>query len=159
MNTGANGFGERRYRTNLRPFSGWPELTALADILFLALLFFILASASVQVSGVGVSLPKVNVQHTAVLARYVVSLTPAAPEIGLGGNIYFRDRLMSADELRKELSVLHDHDRNATVIIRADRNVPFERVAEVMSIVGAAKLSSFIAVTRPEEKPSAPIEI
>ena len=159
MNNGINGFGERRYRTKLKPFSGWPELTALVDILFLALLFFILASASVQVSGVGVSLPKVNVQHTAVLARYVVSITPSSARNGSGGNIYFRDRLMSADELRKELSELHDHVSNATVIIRADRNVPFERVAEVMSIVGAAKLSSFIAVTRPEEKLSTPIEI
>ena len=36
----APSFGERRYRTRLKYFSGWAELTALVDILFLPLLFF-----------------------------------------------------------------------------------------------------------------------
>ena len=58
MNAGGNGFGERRYRPRLKCFGGWPELTALVDILFLALLFFVLASSFVQVSGVRVSLPQ-----------------------------------------------------------------------------------------------------
>lgn len=32
----------RRYRSRLRPFSGRPDLIALIDILFLALIFFML---------------------------------------------------------------------------------------------------------------------
>ena len=39
MKSPVTGFGQRRYRTRLQYRSGWPELTALADILFLSLLF------------------------------------------------------------------------------------------------------------------------
>lgn len=159
MSIGGHGFGERRYRPRLEYRSGWPELTALVDILFLAMLFFVLASSYVRVSGVSVSLPRVKAQNTAALKRFVVSLTPPESGSGAGGSIYFRDKLMSTEELRNELSQLHDREKDATIIIRADRNVPFEKVAEVMSIIEAAQLPSFLAVTPPAEKISAPIEI
>ena len=159
MSIGRTGLGGRRYRTRLSCRTGWPELTALVDILFLALLFFVLASSFVRVSGVSVSLPRVKARNTAALERFVVSLTPPEPGSGPGGNIYFRDKLMDADELRRELSRLHDRSKRATIIIRADRNVPFEKVAEVMAITEAADLPGFIAVTLPGETLSTPIEI
>lgn len=159
MSIGRHDLGRRRYASRLKCRSGWPEVTALVDILFLAMLFFVLASSFVRVSGVRVSLPQVKARNTAALERFVVSLTP--PEAGgnPGGNIYFRDKLCNIDELRKELSLLHDRSKQATIIIRADRNVPFERVAEVMAITEAAQLPSFVAVTQPEETLSTPIEI
>ena len=158
MNRPGTGFGERRYRTRLKYYSGWPELTALVDILFLALLFFVLASSFVRVSGVRVSLPQVKARNTAALERFVVSLTPPENGGNPGGNIYFRDKLCSVNELREELSLLHDRAKRATIIIRADRDVPFERVAEVMAIIEAAQLPSFVAVTLPGETLSTPIE-
>ena len=45
MKITSNGFGQRRYRTRLEYRRGWPELTALADILFLSLMFFGIASS------------------------------------------------------------------------------------------------------------------
>ena len=154
------GLGQRRYRTRLKYRSGWPELTALVDILFLSLLFFALASNFVRVSGIDIALPQVNTRTTAALQRFVISVAPSDAEGDQGVRIYFREkRCKDIDELRQELSVLHDSSpRRASVIIRADRSVPFEEVAKVMDAAKKAQLTCFIAVDAPAPAPSAAYE-
>ena len=151
-------FGERRYRTRLKCYSGWPELTALADILFLALLFFALTSSFVRVSGIAVSLPTMNTRTTAALERFVISLAPDA-EGGSGMKIYFMEkRCRDIDELRRQLSELYERAPRGSVIIRADRSIPFEEVAKVMDAAKNANLACFIAVEVPKAEPSATYE-
>ena len=154
------GLGQRRYRTRLKYRSGWPELTALVDILFLSLLFFALASNFVRVSGIDIALPQVNTRTTSALQRFVISIAPSDAEGDQGVRIYFREkRCRNIDELRQELSLLHDSSpRRASVIIRADRSVPFEEVAKVMDAAKKAQLACFIAVDAPAPKPSAAYE-
>lgn len=157
MKITSNGFGQRRYRTRLKYRCGWPELTALADILFLSLLFFVIASSFVRVSGIKVDLPRVDTRSSEALERFVVSLTPSEGGDGAGVNIYFREkRCGSIGDLQQELAELHRHSVGAKVIIRADRNVPFEEVARIMDAAKSENLSCFIAVKVPEEDVSAP---
>ena len=170
MNSPVSGFGQRRYRTRLKYRTGWPELTALADILFLSLLFFVLASTSVRVSGIEVRLPEVDTLSSAVLERYVVSLTPPDPAATKTSsadapdeksvNIYFREkRCRDLGELRQELAELRRrHDGQVNVIIRADRGIPFDEVARVMDAAKAENVSCFIAVKVPEENSSTTFE-
>ena len=153
------GLGERRYRTRLKYRTGWPELTALVDILFLSLLFFALTSNFTRVSGIAISLPQMNTRTTAALERFVISLAPAAPGSGARMNIYFREKhCKDIDDLFQQLSELHDSSLRASVIIRADRSIPFEEVAKVMDAAKKAQLSCFIAVDVPADEPSAPYE-
>ena len=157
MKITSNGFGQRRYRTRLEYRRGWPELTALADILFLSLMFFGIASSFVRVSGIKVDLPLVDTRSSEALERFVVSLTSS--EAGAGVNIYFREKHCgSIVELRQELAELYQRHADATVIIRADRNVPFEEVARVMDAAKSENLSCFIAVKVPEEEIATPFE-
>ena len=154
-------FGERRYRTRLKYFSGWAELTALADILFLSLLFFALTSNFVRVSGIKIALPQMNTRTVAALERFVVSLAPPAPDSDAKMNIYFREkRCRDIDELRQQLSQLHEKSssKHTSVIIRADRSIPFEEVVKVMDAAKNAQLACFIAVEVPGEVPSATYE-
>ena len=74
MKATSNGFGQRRYRTRLEYRRGWPEMTALADILFLSFLIFFIASSFVRVSGIRVDLPEVDTRNSEALERFVVSL-------------------------------------------------------------------------------------
>jgi len=155
----APSFGERRYRTRLKYFSGWAELTALLDILFLSLLFFALTGNSVQVSGINVDLPQINTRTVAALERFVISLAPPPPGSDEGMSIYFREkRCRNIDELRQQLSQLHERSKRASVIIRADRSIPFDEVVKVMDAAKNAQLSCFIAVEVPGEAPSATYE-
>ena len=154
------GLGQRRYRTRLKYRSGWPELTALVDIFFLSLLFFALSSNFVRVSGIDIALPQVSSRTTAALQRFVISIAPSDVEGDPGIRIYFREkRCRDIEELRQELSLLHDSSpRRASVIIRADRSVPFDEVAKVMDAAKKAQLACFIAVDAPALEPSAAYE-
>ena len=151
--------GQRRYRTRLKYRTGWPELTALVDIFFLLLLFLALTRNFTRVSGIEIALPRINTRTTASLERFVISLAPAAPGSGAGMSIYFREkRYNNLGELRQELSDLHADSPRSSVIIRADRNIPFEEVAKVMDAAKKAEVACFIAVDVPPEEPSATYE-
>lgn len=137
--------GQRRYQTRLKSLSGWPELTALIDVLFLTLLFLFLSASFVRVSGIKVELPKVRVSSAVSLERFIVTIMPPA-SVGQPYLFYFNDQPISLEMLKQRLTEVSGRSRNASIIIRADRRVPFEQAAQVMALAEAAKLSSFIAV-------------
>lgn len=143
--------GKRRYQTRLRPVSGWPDLTALIDVLFLTLIFFFLSSSFVRVSGISVELPRVSPSSVASLEKFIISITP---DNGTNSKclIYFNDQPVSRESLKQQLNEVRGRSRNASVVIRADRRVPFETVAEVIALAESARLSSFIAVNPPSER-------
>ena len=144
--------GNRRYRTRLRPLSGWPELTALIDVLFLTLIFFFLSSSFVRVSGISVELPRVRSTNIASLEKFIISIVPGpAPSRCL---IYFNDQPVTLEGLKPQLSGIRGRAKTASVVIRPDRRVDFEVVAKVMALAESAGLASFIAVN----PPSAPRE-
>lgn len=152
--------GGRRYRTRLRHRSGWPELTALLDILFLSLLFFVISSRSVRVSGIRIDLPQMNTRTTAALERFVISLAPDREGGEAKMKIYFQENsCRDINDLYQQLSNLHRNSpRHASVIIRADRSIPFEEVAKVMDAARKAQLNCFVAVEVPREEPAAAYE-
>ena len=141
----------RRYVTRLKPKTGWPELTALIDVLFLVLLFFALSSSFIRISGIGVELPKVQAPNVADVERFVVTVTaPDAPDKPC--LVYFQDKLMSIDMLKQHFFKLNDNSAKASIIICADRRVPFDVVSQIMAFAESAKISSFIALAPPDVK-------
>lgn len=151
--------GERRYRTRLKYRTGWPEITALVDVLFLSMLFVSLTSSFTRVSGIKVSLPQMNTPSTEALERFVISLAPPEPGDDCPVRIYFREkRCKDLDDLCQQLSQIHDKSTRGLVIIRADRGIPFEEVAKVMEAAKNAGLGCFIEVDVPQEEPSATYE-
>ena len=147
-------FGCRRYRTRLKLYHGFPAATALLDIFFLVLLFVVFASSFVRVSGVSVALPQVKspAMMERLERRMVVSLKPA--ENGGGIRMYFRDRPVDMKKLQEELG----KSAKTVIIIRADREVPFENVAEVMTTAAKSNLRSFIAVMPGKDEESTQFE-
>lgn len=143
--------GRRRYRTRLKPLSGWPEVIALVDIFFLALIFFFLSGSFVRVSGISVELPRVRPSNIADMEKFVVTITPPA---SAGGEclLYFNDQPVTPELLKQRFGEVRGRSQTASVIIRADQRVSFEMVTEVMAMAEAAKLSSFLAVMPPSER-------
>lgn len=147
-------FGSRRYRPRIRPRHGWPEVTALLDIMFLALLFFVLSSNAAKVSGISVDLPRTSAGRVMQLERFVISLVPNAE--GNGYTIFFQDRLVDLRVLAEELLKM-SRNRNSAVIIRADRRVSFEYVTEVMALAENAGVTCLLA-TVPDQRRDAKFE-
>ena len=154
-------FSERRYKTRLKYLSGLPELTALVDLFFLSLLIFVLARNFERFSGISVDLPRITPRTTVPLELFVVSLTPSDAESGSKVRIYYRDRYCEKfDDLLDKLNEQHKKSPRSSVIIRADRTIPFEEVARVMDAAKNAGLACFIALEapKPEAEPAVAYE-
>ncbi|MBO5307617.1 MAG: biopolymer transporter ExbD [Lentisphaeria bacterium] len=145
--------GSRRFQTRLKPVSGWPPLVALIDLMFLLLLFFVLATSFVSVSGIQVNLPQVRGGNVVDMERYVVTVVPSdRKNLSKPALIYFNDRQVTPEQLKQELNTVRNHSRSASVIIMADKDVPQGVFAEIMGIAENAQLSVFLPMAAPEEK-------
>ena len=142
--------GDRRYEPRLRPKSGWPELTALIDVMFLVMLFLFLSSSFVRVSGIRVNPPRVRPSSVADLEKFVVTIARNSE----GGRLlYFNDRPVTLESLKQQFNEVHGRSRNATIIILADQGVTLEQSAEVMALAEAAELASFLVTSAPDTRP------
>jgi len=148
--------GFRRYAPRLKPCLGWPPMIALLDIGLLIVMFLFISKSFIKVYGVKVDLPVVGTAAPADLEKYIVTIVPVGG--GSGVELYYQDSRIGMDQLPQALSRLHDVSRNAAIIIRSDRNVSFEAVAQVMTIAEKAGVPSFLAVSVSGEKSAAKLE-
>lgn len=143
--------GDRRYKPRLRPKSGWPELTALIDVMFLVMLFLFLSSSFVRVSGIRVNPPRVRPSSVADLEKFVVTIARNSE----GGRLlYFNDRPVTLESLKQQFNEVHgrslecnDHHSG-----RPGSHAR-TRAPEVMALAEAAELASFLVTSAPDTRP------
>lgn len=133
-------------RSNLTIFKGRPDLTPLVDVLFLLLIFFMLGSSFVQVSGIKVDLPEISYGSNQGVEKYVVT-------IDKDSNIFFNDQPVPRwDTLKEKLSQLGARSESGTIILRADVKTPFGIVSKLMSLAEEVNLNVFVVTVKPPEK-------
>ena len=128
----------KRIRPKLKPIQGAPDLLPFINVFFLLLIFFMLGSSFVQVSGIPVNLPETASLSAESVKKYIITLDQ-------NGKIYFNDAVM--DNLKqlkgKLLSDIPGGERNA-IVLRADRANNFETVAGIMALAEELRLNMFI---------------
>ena len=142
-------FYQRRYMPHLKAYRGRPDCTPFLDVFFLLLIFLTLSMPFVQLSGVEVTLPKIDAGRVrAGLERFIITIanTPDG-----GTQLYFNDKPLTLDALAEELSGVSRKTDMKMVIIRADANAAHAVVTEVMTIAGRFGLSTFIATGQPDK--------
>ena len=127
-----------RYQTNLKIFEGRPDLTPMIDVVFLLLIFFMLSSSFVQVSGIPVVLPKAGASSNMSVDKLVVS-------IDKHNQLYFDDHLMDWDSMTEKLQACKVEWHANTVIIRADRGTEYGAVVKMMSLARSLGLNVYVA--------------
>ena len=128
---------------NLKICKGLPDLTALVDVLFLLLIFFMVGSSFVQVSGIQVELPKVSEEGSQVVEKVVVTINSK-------NQIFFNDsHIRDWDTLKEELLNVRSRPNIGAIILRADRRTPFGTVAKLMSLAENVGLNVFVATFAP----------
>ncbi|MEI8245981.1 MAG: biopolymer transporter ExbD [Lentisphaerota bacterium] len=136
------------FKSRLKPLSGRPDLTPMLAVLFLLLIFFMLSSSFVQVSGIKVDLPEIGTKGTLGVEKFVITVTMTES----GSEIYFNEKVVSWESLKQELANVSNYSTSATVILRADQKTPFGTISKIMSIAEKANLSVFIATVPPKKK-------
>jgi biopolymer transport protein ExbD len=121
----------------------------LVDVLFLLLIFFMLSSSFVEISGVEVSLPETDTVSGKRAGKVVVS-------IGEKSVYYYEDRPIPWSDLRQRLSRLGSRQEGGvsavTLVIRADRRAPFGDVARLLALAEKISLNTILATVSGEDE-------
>lgn len=114
------------------------NMSSMTDIVFLLLIFFMLTSTLVTVSAIDVLLPKAG-GKTENSKSVAVTITDKS-------SFFINKTKVSASNLEREILTKVGVDKNKTVIIRGDQNVPYKNVMKVIDIANKNKLKMILAV-------------
>ena len=113
------------------------NMSSMTDIVFLLLVFFIIASTLISPNALDVVLPKAS--HTAPRAQTVnVSITQDL-------KYYVNKDEVSEQEMEAKLLTLVEGEEEPGIILRAEKSVPIESVVVVMDIANRNKLKLVLA--------------
>src|SRR5689334_19219383 len=103
---------------------GWLVLVALVNVVFLLVFFLLLSSNFILQQGISVSMPFSRFTLGPQSNQQIISITG-----GVVPAIYFQDQRVTMEQLGPLLDVAKRKDQS--IIIKADRSVSYEAVAEV----------------------------
>jgi len=120
------------------------NLIPLVNVLFLTLAFAMLGRTFILQPGLSVDLPAspfvLSQQRSAEIVSIIAGALPS---------IYFQDRRVEMDELERLLA--RHGMKNRSLIIRADKAVPYELVSNVMNLALRQGYSVAVAATHPPQ--------
>ena len=120
------------------------NLIPVVNVLFLTLAFFVLSNSFILQPGLAITLPVSSFTLNAQRHPQIVSITAGALP-----TLYFRDKKVELDELDRMLAEPGVKDR--TLVIRADRQTPYELVSNVMNLGLRRGYSVAVAAANPPQ--------
>jgi biopolymer transport protein ExbD len=133
-----NGRGGLRRRFHGSPSLSEINVTPFVDVVLVLLIIFML-TAHVMEFGIEVDVPKVKAVKDTARELPVVSITK-------DGNLYLNENPVNINDL--PTAIQQRFGRSQAVYLRADKETPWDPIAQVMSELGQAKLT-VNAVTKP----------
>ncbi len=132
-----------RFKRRAQKIVGKIDLIPLIDIVLLLLIFFILSSRFIFQSVVTVNLPAAVTPEMEAQANHAVILTKS-------GLIFFDGRKVNREGLNFGLELALSKGRNPLVIIRADKDVPYNQVMNIMGLIKKAGIKRMALATEPK---------
>ena len=131
----------RRIRPRLKPIHGAPDLIPFINVFFLLLIFFMIGSSFVPISGIPVNLPEAPAVSNYSARKYIITLDR-------NGRIYFNDEVVdNLKQLRGKLRAFVSRnidDQRDAIVLRADRSNSFETISQIMALAEELHLNMFI---------------
>lgn len=114
------------------------NMSSMTDIVFLLLIFFMLASTLVTTNAIDILLPKAS-GKTENKKSVAVSITKDL-------KYYIDQKLVGENVLENQLITELSKDEQPTIVLRAEKSVPVEHVVKVMDIANRNKYKVILAV-------------
>jgi biopolymer transport protein TolR len=133
----------RRSRGERAPLNAEINVVSLIDVMMLLMVIFMITAPIMQ-GGVDVKLPKAEALPLESKSGLVISITR-------DGSIYAGETKMSLREFRSVFKSLAGKEGKDGVYLRADQNINYGIVAQVLAIIQAAGVTNLGFVTDPEE--------
>ena len=138
-------YARRRNPNDNRPMSEI-NVTPLVDVMLVLLIIFMVTAPMLQM-GIDVNLPRVKAKSVDVAEEKLVLTINGAKEI------FLNKSRMPLSELGTKLKHIFVSRIEREVYMRADRNVPYGFVVEVMAEVRKAGVDKLGMITEPPEEP------
>ena len=118
------------------------NVTPFVDVMLVLLIIF-MVTTPLMVAGMEVQLPRADASSLeADEDQLVLSITA-------DGGYYIGEAPIPEEEMTTRLSALAAENPNRNVFLKADAQVPYERVAQLMSLAKLAGIQRVGLVTRP----------
>ena len=114
------------------------NMSSMTDIVFLLLIFFMIASTLVTTNAIDILLPKAS-GKTENKKSVSVSIQKDL-------TFYIDQRIVKVQNLESELLVLFQNETAPSIILRAEKSVPVDYVVKVMDIANRNKFKIILAV-------------
>ena len=114
------------------------NMSSMTDIVFLLLIFFMLASTLVSVNAIDILLPKASGKTE--------NKKSVAVSIKKDLSYYIDQRRVGESVLESELLAVLSTESTPTIILRAEKSVPIDNVVKVMDIANRNKFKVILAV-------------
>lgn len=118
------------------------NITPLVDVTMVILIIFILIAPLME-QGITVKLPATSAKQMAQEEAVTISISPDK-------KIYLGNSAVTLPELEDRLKVLQDGNRDISVILRADKGLPYELVVKVLDTIQKAGISKLGLATKVE---------
>lgn len=124
------------------------NLTPMVDMLFLILLFFLVTSSFIEQPNIKLELPSTKYASTSKIEERVLTISH-------DGKLFFQSELVERKELIPVLKNAFSRQDDKTLVLRADKNVPYGVIVDVMDAAKGAGLKKIVAPTifEPEKQP------
>ncbi|MBA7677133.1 Tol-Pal system protein TolR [subsurface metagenome] len=129
--------GRRRVSTRL-------NIAPLIDVVFLLLIFFMLSSHFVTQPGIKITLPSAATAKLHPEEDIIISITEDS-------NLYLNEKLVTLENLLKQLKMEIVKTEKKTVIIKADEKINLGLAVKVMDLARQAEAERLIISTKLEE--------
>ena len=119
------------------------ELVSMTDIVFLLLIFFMVSTTFVDFSrSLDIQLPDTKAAEVAQKTQqYVI-------EIGQQGALHLDGQAVRLEELTQQLQASRGTGQQRSVIIRADKRLPYGQVITILGLVRQANIRDIAVAVR-----------
>ncbi len=114
------------------------NMSSMTDIVFLLLIFFMLASTLVTTNAIDILLPKASGKTE--------NKKSVAVSIKKDLTYYIDQKRVGESVLENELIAMLSSQEQPTIVLRAEKSVPVENVVKVMDIANRNKFKVILAV-------------
>jgi biopolymer transport protein ExbD len=133
-----------KFSRNARVFRGQLDLTPVANVLFLLLLFILLNSGMVFTPGVRIELPVAGPETLPGTDRPTVVVA-----VDQGGQLFFNQQIIPLDQLGAQLTRMARSQSNLTLVIQSDKRVSYDTVVQLGQLARQAGMQEVLFALRP----------
>lgn len=116
------------------------NITSLVDILFILIIFILVSTTFLEQPALNIELPKARSAGLEDVQEFVVSISK-------DGKMFLNNRPIDKRKLEYLLQSELKKDKNLPVVLRADKDVSYGLVIEVMDIMRNVGVKKLVALT------------